>query len=160
MALEAVAVVVAVAGTTASIQQSRKAQGLQQEADAVANAQREITNQREIRQTIAASKLQRAQLVASGEAQTGGFGASTSVTGALGAAQTQTAANIGFARQISATNSVINRLGSQANQAISNASTFAAIGNLPSQFGFDIRSASRDFANNPDKKKTFSGVPI
>ena len=142
-------------GTAASIQQSRKAQRLGEESDAVANAQREIANQREIRQTVAASKLQRAQLVAAGETQTGSFGGSSSVTGALGAAQTQTASNIGFARQISATNSVLNNLGTQSNRAQSNAQTFGAIAGLPSAFGFDVRSVVRDRASKPDKNQGF-----
>ena len=139
----AVALGVSVLGTGASIAQQRKAQRAQRRADAVSRAQAELENQRNIRQAIAAGKLQRAQLTAAGQTQTGGFGGSSAVTGALGAAQTQAAANVGFAQQTQAATSAINRQGSIANNALSAANIFQGISTLPTAFGFDPKDAAK-----------------
>lgn len=130
------ALVVAAGGTAASIQQSRKGQRAQEKADSVAKAQAELENKRSIRQAIAQGRVQRAQLISSGQSQTGSFGGSSAVTGALGSARTQLAANIGFANQTLGAQSGINTNLGRAGRNLSNAATFGQIAALPSQFGF------------------------
>jgi hypothetical protein len=137
---KAVGAAAAVGGTAASIQQGRRAQRAQEKADEVSRAQTAIANQRSIRQNILRSRAAQAQLISQGQAQTGSFGGSSSVQGALGAAQTQQAANLGFARQTQAASGAINRQIGRANQAQSRAGTFGAVAGLPAQFGFDLRS--------------------
>lgn len=137
MGLEAAALAVAIGGTTASVISQKRAAKAQRKGDAINRAQAELENQRNIRQSIAASKLQRAQLVAAGETQTGSFGGSSAVTGALGAAKTQAGANIGFANQVAGANAGVNRQFDLANKFASNAQTFGAVAKLPGQLGFD-----------------------
>ena len=138
--IQAAAAVAAVGGTAASIHQSRKAQRAQEKADDIARAQAEIQNQRQIRQNIIRSRAMQAQLIAQGQTQTGSFGGSSAVTGALGSAQTQQAANTGFGLTTIAAGNSMNRQQTIANRAASNAATFGAIANLPGQFGFDLGS--------------------
>jgi hypothetical protein len=130
---------VAAGGTAASIQQSRKANAAQKEADKASRAAAEIANQRNIRQNIVRARAAQAQLIATGQASGGGFGSSP-IQGALGASQTQAASNVGFARSQLAAGNAINTLQSQARGFESNAATFGAISKLPSQFGFDTES--------------------
>lgn len=151
MGLEAAAIAAAVIGTGVSIAQQKKGQQAQEESDAVGSAQQAIQNNRAIRQSIAASKIQRAQLIASGQAQTGGFGASSSVTGALGAAGTQLGANIGFARTIQASNTALNNQRSKFNQAAFIGGLGSTVASIPAQFGFDVRSSVRTIAGDPSK---------
>lgn len=147
------AIGVAVIGTGASIAQQRKAQRAQEKADAVTQAQAAIENQRNIRLAIAAGNLQKAQLANAGGTQFG-FGNSSSVTGALGAARTQNASNVGFAQQTAAAGSAVNRQTSIANNALSAASTFQSIANIPGQFGFDVKSSANTLAKRFKQPKS------
>jgi len=131
---------IAVGGTAASVQSSRRAQRAQEKADRISSAQTEIANQRSIRQNVIRSRVQQAQLQAQGQAQTGTFGGSSAVTGALGSAQTQAGANLGFAQTSMAAGGAINRQAMSARRHSSNAATFGAIAQLPGQFGFDLKS--------------------
>ena len=139
----------AVGGTTAALISGAKAQKAQEKADAVAQAQTELENRRNIRQAIARGRVQRAQLTAQGQAQTGGF-ASSSVQGALGSASTQEAANVGFANQTIAAGGAINRQLGRARNQLGNAATFQAVAALPTQFGFDPASIARQRASRPE----------
>lgn len=137
IALQIAAIATAAGGTALSLQRSRKAQRSQEKADAVASAQAELENKRNIRQAIASGRVQRAQLIASGQAQTGGFGSSP-VKGALGSARTQVAANIGFANQTIGAQTGINRNIGDARRSLGRAAEFSQIAALPSQFGFQF----------------------
>jgi hypothetical protein len=148
------ALAISAVGTGVSIHQKGIADDRAKKADAVRQAQDDLANQRAIRQSIATAKVQRAQLVASGAAQTGSFGGATSVTGALGSAQTQIASNVGFARQTIGAGNAINTLNSQANRALSRAGTAQAFGALPEQFGFDPAAATRGLFSTPKKPET------
>lgn len=128
----------AVGGTVASIQQSRRAQRAQEKAASVDRAQAEIANQRAIRQQIIRSRAQQAQLQAQGVAT--GTTDSSSQAGGIGSAQTQTAANVGFARQTQAAGRAVNELTTRASGYQGRAATFGAVANLPTQFGFDPSS--------------------
>jgi len=138
---------VAVGGTAASIAAQRKAERTQDKADKVAKASAEIANQRNIRQNIVRARAAQAQLIAGGQAASGGF-SSSPIQGALGASQTQAAANQGFGNVNQAAGGAINALNSQARSAASDAQTFGAVANLPGQFGFDIGSV---FKQEKDK---------
>ncbi len=141
--------VIAASSAAVGITQQRKIAETQEELDAVGKAQQALQNNRAIRQSIAASKIKRAQLLSSGEAQTGNFGGSSSVTGALGSATTQLGSNIGFARSTQAANSALNNQRSIANQAAFRGGLSQTVGALPGQFGFDVRSLVRDAASKP-----------
>lgn len=130
--------VIAAGGTAASISQQRKSQRAQEKASAVDRAQAEIANQRAIRQQIIRSRAQQAQLQAQGIAT--GTSDTSAQAGGLGSAQTQAAANVGFARQSQAAGRAVNELTSRASSAQGRAATFGAVAALPGQFGFDISS--------------------
>lgn len=138
------ALAVSAIGTGVSVSQQRKAQRAEEKRDAVGEAQAQLENQRNIRQAIAASRLQQAQVQAAGQAS-GGTG-SSGLAGGLGSAQTQVASNIGFARQTAAANSAINRQTGLASQALAAGATAQAIGGLPAQFGFDPKSSAKVLA--------------
>lgn len=123
-----------VGGTVASISEQRKAQRAQEKAAEVDRAQAEIANQRSIRRSILQSRAQQAQLQAQGV--TSGIQDSSGFRGAVGSTQTQTAANVGFARQTSAAGRAVNELTSRASGAQGRAATFGAISQLPTQLGF------------------------
>lgn len=78
----------------------------------------ELENQRNARRAIAQRRIQQAELISS--AQSTNVGSNSSVTGAVGSLQTQTAANIGFANtQLAgqvATSNVLLRGTAQANR--------------------------------------------
>lgn len=143
--------IVTAAGTGASIRQQRIAQNKQEQASALQGRQAEIANQRNIRRAIAASRADRANLVASGAAQTGGFD-SSGLAGGAAAADTQLASNIGFARQAAGANRRLNTLNQGAATAIGRANTFGAIGALPGQFGVGFGDV---LANSPQAAKNF-----
>lgn len=142
-----VATAVAVGGTAATIHQQKKATRAQEKADKVSQAATEIANARNIRQNIVRARRAQAQLIAAGQASTGGF-TSSPIQGALASSQTQAAANQGFGATQQAAGGAINQLQSQARGNLSKAGTFGAIANLPGQFGFDIGSV---FKSETDK---------
>jgi hypothetical protein len=123
------------AGTTASVVAGQRSAEEQREAQRIQQRQAEVANQRRIRQALAAARADRANLIASGVAQTGGFD-SSSIAGGAAAADTQLASNISFARQTQGFNRAANQRLSRANTFAANADTFASLANLPTQFGF------------------------
>jgi hypothetical protein len=147
----------AVAGTgTAIVQQHRAAQA-QRKADKAGQAQAEIANQRSIRQAIAQSRIQQAQVLASGQAQTGGTD-SSGIQGGLASAQSQLGANVGFARTTAAANNSINQSTQKYNDFMANAGTAQAIGNLGTQFGFSPESLVKKWTENKNQGPA-SGAP-
>lgn len=131
------AIVATIGGTTASIISTANAQQKQEKADAVQRSQTALANQKAIKQAINQGRVARAELLTSGQSQTGGF-SSSSIQGALGSAQTQEASNIGFARQTAAANSAVNLHLGRARRSLSRAGSFGAIANLPGQFGISF----------------------
>jgi hypothetical protein len=117
----------------------------------MAQAQAELANQRAIRQTIAQSRMEQANMLSGAYASTGGV-SSSGVQGALGAAQTQTGANIGFANQTMAANRGINDALSNYNKFTSNAATAGAVAALPGQFGWDVKSSAETLGLTQPKK--------
>jgi len=143
--------IVAAVGTGVGIHQQRKAENAREDADKMQQAQAELANQRSIRQSIAQSRLEQANMLSGAYASTGGV-SSSGVQGALGAAQTQTGANIGFANQTMAANRGINDAISKYNQFSSNAATAGAVAALPGQFGWDVKSSAETLGMSPPKK--------
>lgn len=90
--------VAAVAGFLSQRSNAKKARQAQENASKVANKQASIQRQREIRQRLAASRVQRAHVIASGFSA-GSPGAST-VSGAAGGIQSDVASNVGFSNQM------------------------------------------------------------
>jgi hypothetical protein len=147
--------VIAIAGTAVGVQQNKKAQDAAEDRDEVGQAQAALANQRAIRQSVAANNLQRARLLASGQAQ--GAGDSSAVSGALASSQTQAGANIGFARQTQAASSAINAATSRQRTALGNAATAQAVGSLPGQFGLDpLRTLGKRFGQQGQADDTSS----
>lgn len=139
---EAVAFAAIAGGTIGKIGAERKAQRAAEKGDRINKAAQEISNQRNIRRNIVAARAQQAQLIASGQAASGGFG-SSNIQGALGSAQSQSAAAQGFANtQIAAGNSLNQTRQTQRN-AIGAANAFGALASAPQQFGFDTASIFR-----------------
>jgi len=147
------AIASAAIGTTISVVQQNKAQQAKKDADQTAQAQAELENQRSIRQSIAAARLQQAQLLASGQAATGGVD-SSGIQGGLAAAQTQQASNIGFARQTLAAASGINNATNDFNRHTSNAATAGALAALSGQFGHDVKSSFQTLFQQPKEVKS------
>ena len=138
-----------VAGTGASIAFQAKAQQRQDRAAKLASAQADVENQKQIRQAIAAARADRANLIAAGAAQTGGFDAS-GIAGGAAAAETQLASNVGFARQTAGVNRRLNALSQGAANLSSRAAVFGQIAQLPGALGFDTESILRERkARNP-----------
>ena len=145
-ALPFIAIAATVGGTAGSIQQQRKATRAAEKGDRINEAAQEISNQRSIRRNIVAARAQQAQLIASGQAASGGFG-SSNIQGALGSAQSQAAANQGFANtQIAAGNS-LNQTRQTQRDAIGRANAFGALAAAPAQFGFDTASVFKQFTD-------------
>lgn len=138
--LKGVGAAAAVGGTAASVQQSRRSERAAEKSDEIGRAQAEIANQRQIRQNLIRSRAQQAQLISAGQAQTGSFGGTSSVQGALGSARTQQAANTGFANTSIAANAAQNRQLGNVRDAQGRAATFGSVAALPGQFGFDLAS--------------------
>jgi hypothetical protein len=154
LALQIAGGVAAVGGTAASIVSANAAQRSQRKADAVGRAQAQLENKRAIRQAINTGRVQRAQLSAAGQNQTGGF-SSSSIQGALGSASTQEAANIGFANQTVSAGIAINRNLGKARQSLANSASFGAVAALPGQFGitpFDFTKAGEKGTKNSGSK--------
>lgn len=125
---------VTVGATGVSVAQSRISQSEERRAQRLRQRQASVENQRSIRQAIAASRQQQASQIA----QAGEIGfESSAIQGGLGAATTQVAANVGFARQTDAFNRGINSRLQASSRAAGRASTFQAVAGLPTQFGFD-----------------------
>lgn len=139
-ALPVIAIATTIGGTAASVSAQRRAQREQSQAQKIASRQAAVENQRRIRQAIAAARADRANLLASGFAQTGGFD-SSGIAGGAAAADTQLASNVGFARQTQAFNQATNNRLQRANRAAGQANTFGAIAGLPTQLGFDVRGS-------------------
>lgn len=96
-----VGIVSAVVGVYSAVSQARaakKAAKADKQAAAAANKQASLQRQREIRQKIAASRVRQAEITSAGFAA-GAPGAS-SVAGAQGGLQSDTASAIGFSNQI------------------------------------------------------------
>lgn len=130
----AVSLAVTLAGTAASVASQRTSAREQEDAQKIGQRQAAIENKRRIRQAIAASRADRAATIAAGQAQQGGFGSSV-LRGAIGAADTQLASNIGFARQTQAFNQAINQRLQASSRAQTRAGIFSAVAGLPGQFG-------------------------
>lgn len=122
-------------GTGFSVAAAREAQKDQEDAQKVAQAQAALANQRSIRRAIAQSRLARAQLIAAGQSQAGST-SSSAIQGGVSATQAQLGSEIGFARTTLASSQLQNSFLQSANRNISNAQTFGALANLPSQLGF------------------------
>ena len=133
MSIQAAALVVSIIGAGASIQQSRKSQQLAEKGEKLSNAQRAIENQKRIKATVARAREDRASQLAAGFAS--GAQGSSGLAGGLGSARTQVAANVGFAQQQAASNAQANRFFASSNQSLNRSRTFAALGQLPTQFG-------------------------
>lgn len=146
MAISSIALGVSAIGTGVGVVQGARAQRQQEKSDAVGRAQAEIANQREIRKAIAAGKVQRAAVSAAGQAQ--GAGRSSSVAGALGAAQTQSAANIGFARTTQAANDAQNAALGRARGFQASSQLFGAVAQLPTAFGFGPEASAQQIFRN------------
>lgn len=139
-AIAALTLAATVGGTVASVAAQRRSAKDQEEAQKLAQRQAAIENQRAVRQAIAAARQDRAQLIASGQAQTGGF-SSSGIQGGVGAADTQIAANVGFARQTQAFSSAINQRLQRANRAQGAAGLGQAVAGLPGAFGMTVSGA-------------------
>lgn len=148
--LEIAAIVAAVGGTAVAVHQGRKADRARKDADAGRLAEAELANQREIRKAIAQSRLEQAQVLATGNAQ--GAGDSSALQGAVGSAQTQLAANIGFARQTQAANSLVAQATNRFNNATSKAALAGQVAALPSSFGFSPADATRNLVDKSNKQ--------
>lgn len=154
-ALAAISLIVTIGGTAATVVQQRKAAKESRRAQNLQVRQAEIENQRRIRQAIAAGRADRARTVAAGQAQVGGFGGSAQL-GAIGAADTQLASNVGFARQTQAFNASINRALQRASQATQRAGEFQAIAGLPAQFGLGVGDVIGNLGSRAKKGETTS----
>ena len=129
-----ISLIVSSAATAGSaVQQRRAAKSAEKEAQ-LSNRQAEITNQRNIRRAIASARADRAALVASGFAQTGGFD-SSSLAGGAAAADTQVASNVGFARQAAGASRRSAELVSRQAAFQRRSTTFGAVGNVGGQIG-------------------------
>ena len=126
-----------IGGTAASISQAAKSERRQERAQRISQRQASIENQRRIREAVAAARADREQLISSGFGAGVGFSSSV-IQGGVGAADTQIASNVGFAKQNQAFGASINRSLQQANQAASRATQFQAIAGLPEAFGRDF----------------------
>lgn len=149
-AIPFIAAAATVGGTVGQIQQQRAAGRKAEKIDRINTATQEISNQRNIRRNIVQARAAQAQLIAGGQAASGGFGSSNQL-GALGSAQTQAAANRGFASTQIAAGTATNQLQSGIRGDISSANAFGAVAALPGQFGFDIGSI---FKEQTDKANT------
>jgi hypothetical protein len=151
-----------VGGTAASIIQGQQATKDAEQARELSQRQAEIANQKRIRASIEQTRIAKAQVLSSGQAQTGGF-SSSGIQGGLGAATSQLGSNIGLAQTINAANAGINdALGNQA-RSQSRATAFSAVASLPGQLGFetpDLFSGGKAAKKlSPKAVKTFGGTP-
>ena len=130
----AISLATTLAGTALSVSSQRRTAREQEDAQKIGQRQAAIENKRRIRQAITASRADRAALIAQGQAQQGGFGSSV-LRGSIGAADTQLASNIGFARQTQAFNQAINQRLQAASKAQTRTNIFGAVASLPGSFG-------------------------
>lgn len=156
-AFQVALLVVAVGGSAVSIQQGRVASKNAEQARELAQRRADIQNQKRIRAAIEKQRIARANVLASGQAQTGGFG-SSGIQGGVGAGQSQLASNIGLAQTINAANAGINEALSNATRAQSRAATASAIGSLPGQLGFGFEPTATEVLETPPIKPPRSGI--
>lgn len=140
-ALAIIAIITAVAGSAVSIKQNRQAQDEAEKSEDLDRRQIDIENQRRIRLSIEQARIARGQQEAAANAA--GASDSSGLAGGRSSATTQLSANVGFAQQVAGQNKRSNRLLSRANRFTSRANTAAAIGALPSSFGFDPASSAK-----------------
>lgn len=137
--------------------QGQRAADKADDARKISQRQADLANQKRIRQAIEQQRIARAQVLSSGQAQTGGFD-SSGIAGGVGAGTSQLASDIGFARTINAANrGISNALGEQA-KAQSRQATFGALAALPGQLGVDMPDL---FGNQkPGKPSGLSGKAV
>jgi hypothetical protein len=143
--IEIAALVIAAIGTGVGIQQSHQAA---EEADDQAKIQSALAEQKrvhDLRLSINQARVQRAQGLVSGLAQTGtsGGGESSAVQGALGSAQTQMASEIGFSQTVGAAYDSIYKSQRKQNNFTANAATAGAVATFANQFGQSWQRVSR-----------------
>jgi len=123
-------------GTGAQIYSAKKAADAQDDAQKLEQAMAEQTRVRNLRQAINQARVQRAQAIVSGQAQTGSF-ASSGLQGGLASQGSQLASNIGFSQTQLAANRGINEATRRANRYTTQGSIAQAIGGIPQQFGLN-----------------------
>lgn len=145
---------VAIGGTAVSVQQSNVAAKNAEAAREIAQRRADIQNQKRIRAAIEQQRIARANVLASGQSQTGGF-SSSGIQGGIGAGQSQLASNIGLANTINAANAGINEALGNAAQAQARGATGLAVSNLAGQFGFAFEPTATEVVG---KKPPKSGI--
>lgn len=121
-----------VAGPAMSHREQRQAASQQRQASRMEQRRASLENARERRRAIAQSMIQRSQI----EASAAGMGGSTTGTQTTtGAIQSQTASALGFQRGQEGAYSSILQAQNRANQRMSRAATYQALGQLPGQLG-------------------------
>lgn len=117
-----------VASTTASVVQGQEAAAENKEANRLSKMQSRMTQARNIRRGIAASRVAQAQMASAGEVM--GTAGGSAISGARAAESAQTAGGVGFAgTQQAMSGRRLTHLG-RSDQATANANTFAGIGKL------------------------------
>jgi hypothetical protein len=132
MALATAAVGAGPASSIMSIREQRRASDEQRRAARVERRRAALENARARRQAVAQSMIQQSQV----EAVAAGMGGTTSGTQVTtGAIQSQTAGALGFQRGQEGLYSSIMQAQNSANQRMSRANTYQAIGNFTNQLG-------------------------
>jgi len=126
-----IAGVASIAGGVAQAKEKKTAAKREKKARRVQAALGEAQAQRERRETVRQSRIQRAQILNQGEI--GGVAGSSGVQGGVGSVQSQAASNIGFQQQQLAGQRTISDLSQGAADARSRGSTFGAIGGVANQ---------------------------
>jgi hypothetical protein len=134
--------------TGVSIVQARKSAKDADEARQIQQKSADLQNQRRIRQSVERARIARAQVLASGQSQTGGFG-SSGIQGGISSAQAQLGSSIGFANTLNAANTASNDALRKSNKAAANSALAGSIAQLPSQFGFNAEKAAQKIFAKP-----------
>jgi tetrahydromethanopterin S-methyltransferase subunit F len=138
---EIAALVVALVGTAAGIQQGSKAAEKADDAAKLENALAEQKRVKDLRVSINNQRIARANQIASGLTQTGttgtaGGGFSSGLAGGLASQQTQAASEVGFATTTNAAYRGINSANKDRNKYLQNEASFGAVAKGASYFGF------------------------
>lgn len=134
-------------GTASAMHNASRARSDARRAERARQRQIALQNARERSKAVAMERRQRAAIEAQADAT--GTAQTSSAIGAIGSLRSSTAANISFADQLSSLEQQRQSALSSSSRYQGRAATAAAIGNLPTQFGFSPQASLQQLFGAP-----------
>jgi len=131
-----ISTIIGAAGTTAGIIQSNRASKAVRRSEEIRSRQADLENQRKIRLAVGQARQQRASAIANASGAGLDLQDGSGLQGAIGSAQSQIGANVGFFQQTLGANQASNAQIARSNRLLNSGQTFQAAGQVPQQLGF------------------------